>query len=122
MLQDLSDDLLFLNESDNPHGTCALAAGQRIDFVDLLYQAGPGAAGGPGFGGVILYRRRFRRLCFKALFPPLPSLNAGIPAIVADEVLSSVGDMGRDGDQEIERFIDLKVPIGPLALRWAADY
>ena len=31
-----------------------------------------------------------------------------------DKVLSSVGDVGRDGGQEIERIVDLKVPIRPL--------
>jgi hypothetical protein len=102
LLQDLTDDILFLNDGYDPHRAGALRADQRVEFVDLLYQPDPGAAGGPGLGGVVLYRRRFRRLLFKAQLPSLPPLDAGIPAVLADEVLSSVGDVGRDGGQEVE--------------------
>jgi hypothetical protein len=116
VLQDLPDDRLFLDESDDPHVSATFRAEQRIDFVNLLYQAGPGAASGPGLGGVVLNGRCLRRLCFKALLPPLSPLNAGVPTIVSDEVLSSVRDMRRDGGQEVERVVYLKVPIRPLAV------
>jgi hypothetical protein len=45
----------FLDEDDDPHGTGALGAGQRIDLACLLYQPGPGTSGSRALGGVVLH-------------------------------------------------------------------
>ena len=55
VLQDLPDNLRFFYERNYTHGAGAFGADQRVDLVDLLYKPGPGAAGGPSFGGLVLY-------------------------------------------------------------------
>ena len=41
MVEDLSDDVLLLDDRDDPHQSVALRTGEGVYLMNLLYQSGP---------------------------------------------------------------------------------
>jgi len=106
--KDIPDDHLFLNENDDLQSPPSSGqSGVSTSQVFFIWPY-PDAAGNPDVGGVVLWRRCLWRFYFKTNLPPLPFLNAVIPAGVPDKVFSAVMDIGRDGGLEVERAVDLK--------------
>lgn len=96
MVQDGLDNLLILDETDDPHGPPAFWANQGINLVDFLNQPGPafqacrrGPVGFDDAGDDV-------RHIFLLPFSPQ---DVAVPAVVPDHLLSAVRDMRTHGGE-----------------------
>jgi hypothetical protein len=85
---------------------CNRAHATYLSLDPVPDKPGVWSAGGPGLGGVVFYRWCFRRLCFKALFPPLPPLR--------DRREGTEGEVDRLEamvKEKMEKVMDLAAPL-----------
>lgn len=120
MLEDLRDDILFIDETDDPHLGAAFDAEQWIDLPDFFYAFTPGRRRNLAW----LVTRDVDdldfflvRLCFlgQLLFQAVTTHAVRVPTIIAHQLKRLLRNMLGDGGDELLRRVDFKVAF-PFAV------
>jgi len=117
--EDGADHARVFDKRNNFQDAPAVRAEQRVQFEDLLDEAGLVAAGGLRRADVVRERdwNRSQRLLLRLLTPAAAALHARVVRVITHKVFSTIRNMRGDRHEKIQRIEKGVVPVrsrGPL--------
>ena len=100
VFQNFSNNNGVIDNGDDTHGVVTLGAFKRVDFVDLLNEPGPVGVLFAIDWGLVQVPGSGVGTCVGI---PLPTSPITVPAIIANEVFVSIGDVGQRADRVCPR-------------------